>query len=310
MILQNNMLNRFVRTFVCTVLLLKTIGFTKAQTDSAHFFKKRQTILKVSSIGGGIATGTALYFAWYKNYSTNNFHFFNDAPEWLQIDKVGHVYSNYQLSLLGFNACKWANYSDKQSLIYSSVAVFGYLTTIEIMDGFSTGWGFSASDMLANASGISIFAFQQHFLNDQFIKLKFSFHQTQYPKYRQELLGNNLAEQLLKDYNGQTYWLSFNPFYFSGENCKFPKWLNLAIGYGAEGMISGRDNYVIIPTNGSIIGNNRNRKLLLSLDLDLTKIKTKSKFLKNIFVVFNSIKIPAPTIELTNKRILFHYFYY
>jgi len=304
------MLNRFVQTLVCTVLLLKTIGLTKAQTDSACFFKKRQTVLKVSSIGGGIATGAALYFAWYKNYSTNNFHFFNDAPEWLQMDKVGHVYSNYQLSLLGFNSCKWANYSDKQSLVYSSVAVFGYFTSIEIMDGFSTGWGFSASDMLANASGISLFTFQQYFLKDQFVKLKFSFHQTEYPKYRQELLGKNLPEQLLKDYNGQTYWLSFNPFYFSDESCKFPKWLNLSIGYGAEGMISGRDNYVIIPTNGNIIGNDRYRKLLLSLDIDLSKIKTKSKLLKNIFVVLNSIKIPAPALELTNKKLKIYSIYY
>jgi hypothetical protein len=291
-------------------LLLQTIGLTKAQTDSARYFIKRQTILKVSSIGGGIATGTALYFAWYKNYSSNNFHFFNDAPEWLQMDKFGHVYSNYQLSILGFNACKWANYSNKQSLIYSSVAVFGYFTSIEIMDGFSNGWGFSVSDMLANASGISLFAFQQHFLKDQFVKLKFSFHQTEYPKYRQELLGKNLAEQLLKDYNGQTYWLSFNPFYFSSETCKFPKWLNLAIGYGAEGMISGRDNYVIIPSNGTIIGKDRYRKLLLSLDIDLTKIKTKSKLLKNIFFILNSIKIPAPALELTNKKLKIYSIYY
>jgi hypothetical protein len=304
------MLNRFVRTLVCTALLFQSISFIKAQSDSAHFFKKRQTILKASSIGGGIATGTVLYFAWYKNYSTNNFHFFNDSPEWLQMDKAGHVYSNYQLSLFGYNACKWANYSDKQSMIYSSISVFAYFTSIEIMDGFSTGWGFSASDLLANASGISLFAMQQHFLKDQFIKLKFSFHQTEYPKLRRELLGKNLAEQLLKDYNGQTYWLSFNPFYFSGENCKFPKWLNLAIGYGAEGMISGRDNYVIIPTNGSIIGNNRNRKLLLSLDIDLTKIKTKYKLLKSVFFMFNSLKIPAPALELNRNSIKAHGFYY
>jgi hypothetical protein len=304
------MLNRLMQTFVCMVLFLNCIGNLKAQSDSALLLKKRQTTLKASSLGLGISTATTLYFAWYKNYSSNQFHFFNDAPEWLQVDKLGHVYSNYQLNLLGYNACKWANYSDKKSLIYSSVAVFGYFTTIEIMDGFSSGWGFSSSDMLANASGISLFAIQQHFLKDQFIKLKFSFHQTNYPKYRQELLGNNLAEQLLKDYNGQTYWLSFNPFYFSGENFKFPKWLNLAIGFGAEGMISGRDNYVIIPTNGKVIGNTRYRKLLLSLDFDLTKIKTNSKILKNIFLVFNSIKIPVPAIEFSNKTILIHNFYY
>ena len=304
------MLKLLVRTCVCTILLLKSIGFTKAQSDSIDLYKKKQAILKASSFGGSILLGTTLYFAWYKNYSTNTFHFFNDAPEWLQMDKAGHVYSNYQLSLLGFNACKWANYSDKQSLIYSSVASFGYFTSIEIMDGFSSGWGFSGSDMLANASGISLFAIQQHFLKDQFIKLKFSFHKTDYPKYRKELLGENRVEQLLKDYNGQTYWLSFNPFYFSSESNKFPKWLNLSIGYGADGMISGRGNYVIIPNTGNTIGNDRLRKLLLSFDLDLTKIKTKKKLVKSLLLIFNSIKIPAPAIELKKNKINVYVLYY
>jgi hypothetical protein len=39
---------------------------------------------------------------------------------------------------------------------------------------------------------------------------KFSFHTTQYAQYRPNVLGSSLAEQILKDYNGQTYWLSVN----------------------------------------------------------------------------------------------------
>jgi hypothetical protein len=299
-----------VRTIVCAFLFFQFIVITKGQPDSTYLFKKRKTVLKVSSVGLGASTSTVLYFAWYKNYSSGNFHFFNDSPEWLQMDKAGHVYSNYQISLLGYKSCRWANYSDQQSVIYSSIVTFGYFGIIEIMDGFSTGWGFSASDLIANTSGIALFAIQQQLLKDQFIKLKFSFHKSEYAKYRQELLGENLAEQIIKDYNGQTYWLSFNPFYFSKKTPAYPNWLSIAIGYGAEGMISGRPNYVIIPDNGNIIGNNRYRKLLLSLDIDLTKIKTKSKVLNKIFFVFNSIKFPAPAIALKNKTIMFHWNYF
>jgi hypothetical protein len=55
-------------------------------------------------------------------------------------------------------------------------------------------------------------------------------------QYRQtNVLGSSLAEQMLKDYNGQTYWLSVNLHSFY----KNPKWLNLAIGYGANGMLTG-----------------------------------------------------------------------
>jgi hypothetical protein len=32
----------------------------------------------------------------------------------------------------------------------------------------------------------------------------------QYAQYRPNVLGSSLAEQILKDYNGQTYWLSVN----------------------------------------------------------------------------------------------------
>jgi hypothetical protein len=43
---------------------------------------------------------------------------------------------------------------------------------------------------------------------------------------------------MLKDYNGQTYWLSVNLHSFY-KGSKIPKWLNLAIGYGANGMLTG-----------------------------------------------------------------------
>ncbi|HND73096.1 MAG TPA: hypothetical protein PKW10_01555 [Saprospiraceae bacterium] len=48
-------------------------------------------------------TGLAVYSggmyllgkAWYKDNLTNSFKFFNDNGEWLQMDKVGHVFSAY-----------------------------------------------------------------------------------------------------------------------------------------------------------------------------------------------------------------------
>jgi hypothetical protein len=71
---------------------------------------------------------------------------------------------------------------------------------------------------------------------EQRITPKFSFHTTQYAQYRPNVLGSSLAEQMLKDYNGQTYWLSVNTPSIKAQN---PKWLNLAIGYGANGMLTG-----------------------------------------------------------------------
>jgi hypothetical protein len=44
---------------------------------------------------------------------------------------------------------------------------------------------------------------------------------------------------MLKDYNGQTYWLSVN-LHIPSPKAQKTQWLNLAIGYGADGMITGR----------------------------------------------------------------------
>jgi hypothetical protein len=120
-------------------------------------------------------------------------------------------------------------------------------------------------------------------------------------------LGKTTQENILKDYNGQTYWFSVNLYSFSKKS-KIPKWLNLALGYGADGMIGENDdkNQLIFP-----IKSENYRQFYLSLDLDLTKINTKSHFLKTIFSVLNSVKIPAPTLKYSPQRgFKFHALYF
>ena len=115
-------------------------------------------------------------------------------------------------------------------------------------------------------------------------------------------MGENYFQQTLKDYNGQTYWLSANIWSFNKKST-IPKWLNIALGYGAEGMLYGN-------TTTSTL-NTPYRQFYLSLDVDLTKIKTNSEFLKSVFSVVNFIKIPAPTLEINTKgRVRFHYLYF
>jgi len=88
--------------------------------------------------------------------------------------------------------------------------------------------------------------------------------------------------------------LSANIWSFNKES-NFPKWLNIAFGYGAEGMLYGESN----PNNQ--FTQDPYRQFYLSLDVDLTKIKTTSKFLKTLFSTINFIKIPAPTLEYTSR---------
>lgn len=269
--------------------------------------KKRQNAVFVTE--AVLATGAliGLNQLWYADYPKSDFHFINDNSDWMQMDKIGHLYSSYHIGRLGAETLNWSGANQKNQLIYGASLGFVFLTAVEVMDGFSAEWGASIGDVVANASGTALYVSQELIWNEQRIIPKFSFHTTKYADYRPNLLGNSLQEQILKDYNGQTYWLSANLHSFA-KNSKIPKWLNLALGYGAEGMIGKNDdkNQIIFPANME-----KFRKFHISLDLDLTKINTKSQFLKTVFSVLNTVKIPAPTLEYSPQRgFKFHTLYF
>lgn len=274
-------------------------------SDSLNIPRKNTVLIGQSVAMGG--TLIALSQAWYKDYEKTNFHLYNDNIEWLQVDKVGHAFSAYQLSRASSEMYQWSGIDKKKSAVYGSLTGFGFLSMVEIFDGYSAEWGFSYGDVLANLSGSVFFAGQEFLWDEQRILLKFSFHTTPYASRRPQVLGENLQEQILKDYNGQTYWLSFNAHSFFKES-KLPKWLNLAVGYGAEGMVTGQDyqiNTIFLPEK------HRFRQYYLSLDVDLTKINTQSHVLKTLFSIVNTIKIPAPTVEFNSKgTVEFHPFYF
>lgn len=269
--------------------------------------KKRLKSLVVSELAIGSAALIGLNQLWYADYPRSDFHFINDNAEWLQMDKLGHVFSSYHLGSYGADALKWSGASRKSQLIYGSTLGVAFLTTVEVFDGYSANWGASLGDVAANVAGTALYVSQELLWKEQRIVPKFSFHTTPYASARPEVLGSSIPEQILKDYNGQTYWLSANIHSFA-KSSVIPKWLNVAIGYGAEGMITANDefiNTIFLPES------KRYRQFYLSLDLDLTKIETKSHFVKTLLTVINCIKIPAPTFEIKGSGgTKFHLLYF
>jgi len=289
------------------LLLFYFISSSFSQKDTIN--TNRLKIFISGNIVFYAGTGIVLNNLWYKQYSSNNFHFFDDSNEWLQVDKCGHFYTSYYLSKVLNNGFKWIGLSVNKSALYGSLLGVFYISSIELFDGYSEHWGASISDIGANILGSSLFLTQQLLWKEQRITPKFSFHTTSYTSVRPDLLGDSFGEQLLKDYNGQTYWLSFNIKSLWQLN-KFPAWLNLAIGYGATGMVGGRDNNnAEIPVESNL-DFTRKRQYYISLDLDLNKIKTKSKFLKIVFSFVNIIKFPLPTVEFSGDDINFYPFYF
>lgn len=266
--------------------------------------KPRRNIVVLTEASLATLTLVGLNQLWYADYPRSKFKTINDSGEWLQMDKMGHIFSSYQLGRIGANTLYWSGLSKKDQLLYGSTLGLGFLTAVEVMDGFSREWGFSWTDMVANVAGTGLHVGQELLWQEQRILLKYSFHRTKYAQQRPNKLGNGLSEEFLKDYNGQTYWLSANINSFLKTN-GIPNWLNLAFGYGAEGMLTGDPNDVLF------LNQNRTRQYYLSLDIDLSRIKTNSNLLKTIFDVFNVIKVPFPALELnSNGRIKWHYIYF
>ena len=202
--------------------------------------------------------------------------------------------------------------NQKNALLLGPGTSLVYLLSIEYLDGRSAEWGWSWADVAADFSGAILFASQELGWKQQKIQLKFSSHKNNYEstvsQRTRDLFGTGFYEPILKDYNAQTYWLSFNINSFL-KSKNFPNWLNISIGYGANGMFGGYDN-IVYDKNGDIIFDRRDikryRQVYLAPDIDLTKIKTRSKILRTVFFTLNSFKFPAPALEFSNNKVKFH----
>lgn len=301
------------RCLLIVCCCLAFVHFSFGQNDSLppiNYKTRRVVLLSTTS---ALTIGSLFYLnkAWYSEYNTGKFHFFNDNAEWLQMDKVGHFFTNYQMARLMMGAFKEAGYNNKQQLFIGGSIGFGYMTAIEVMDGFSRGWGFSWGDQAMNFLGAGMAVTQHAVWNEQRIQVKFSYANSGLAKYNPDLLGESFYTRILKDYNGQTLWLSINPSSFIKRDHKFPRWLNVAFGYSAYGMLGGHaNNFVVQDEQGNVLKFDRVRRYYFSFDVDLTRIKTKSKFLKGLFSVVNILKIPAPALQWSGAKLRGYYLYY
>ena len=297
-------------TMRVTVLQVPGTQQSSISPTTVYSNKKRIYLAAFGSVTGYSGTLIALSNAWYKNYPQSSFHFFNDNNDWLQMDKAGHVFGAYTAGKMSMELWRWAGLSRKDRIIAGGLSGAIFMTTIEVLDGFSSQWGFSVGDLTANLAGSGLFIAQELAWDEQRVQVKFSFHRNDYGstalnQRADGLFGSKSLERMLKDYNGQTYWLSANLKSFFKKSA-LPVWLNIAVGYGADGMFGGSEN-LLKDNTGNILFDRRDisrlRQWYLAPDIDLTKIKTKSKLLKTGLFLLNSLKFPAPSIGFSKKGI-------
>lgn len=287
---------------MCSKIILVILFFTSQlqvkASDTLNMRQRKNLIIASTATSAAyIASMSLLYQTWYKDQTSGKFRTFNDLNEWKGMDKIGHITTAWWASQCLFESQKALGLPEKSSLYRAVGTSFAFMTTIEVFDGFSQGWGFSWSDMVANALGLALFTSQELAFKEQNFILKYSYQNTIEPYVRPQLLGSSTAERMLKNYNGQTYWLSLPIKYLGLRETGFPESISLSLGYGASGMIGARDNSFLLEhsfyqTNSF----HRRSQWYLSLDLDLSKLPIKGKFWKVFSSAFRWIKIPFPSL--------------
>jgi hypothetical protein len=291
-----------IRCCILLLLLVTSFASTRAQTNADSLAVDRRRLNSLIITAGVVYTAglVTLNHVWYKNTERQSFRFFNDNSEWKQVDKAGHCFSSFYLSDLSARALVSSRVAVRKADVIGAMSGFLLTFPIEILDGYSDGYGASAGDLVADAAGSLIFLGQKLAWREVRIHPKFSFHRTGYAPLRPELLGDSWLSEMVKDYNGQTYWLAFDLDKFMS----FPKWLNFAVGYGAQEMVYSRDG------QNESIGFRPYRQYYLAIDFDLTSIKTRSKWVKALLYVVNSVHLPAPALEFSPRGSKFHGFYF
>ncbi len=281
--------------FLSAFLFSQQINWGQSSPQDSIPTKKR-VILSSSIIGLGYASSLiALYDVWYAEFPKSKFHFYNDGSNWMQMDKFGHGFSGYLLSQKAGDLYRWSGVKKSYPWIGFGIGM-SYLGALEFMDAYSQGWGFSTYDVLANFSGGALYLSQELIFKEQIVLPKFSFFPTKYADYRPEVLGKNFPEQLLKDYNGQTYWFSF-PIGGFAPSVKKMNWLCLSLGYSVDQKLVGdQDAYLDFRAA---------RQFLVSLDIDLTRLPIKNPTLKKVLAQLNMIKIPFSALMIQQGNLSF-----
>ena len=149
------MFRNILLTFTAFVLALNSPAQASSDTSQVNRKQLRNVIAFESATA--VTTLVGLSVLWYADYPKSSFHFINDNDEWLQMDKLGHVTASYYIGRTGYELLRLPGVERKKAIWYGGATGFVYLGIVEIMDGFSAGWGASMGDVAANALGSAAF---------------------------------------------------------------------------------------------------------------------------------------------------------
>ena len=255
-----------------------------------------RTAYLVGSSSVAVFGGLFVYMkqAWWKE-ETTKFHFdwSRDYTYANNLDKMGHFMGGIIAADAYFDACKGLKMSDKSAAWWGFGIGAGVQMAIEIKDGLAPHWGYSVGDVTAGSLGAlqPLLRQKSSFFRHTDFKASYWQRSTRYFEAR----GLPITAIHTDDYLNQTYWMSTSLRYLTNEKYdKIPDWLNLAFGWGIEA--ESWDRNPLDPGTGG------KPEFYLALDVNLLKLfKPKQKFWYQFLKRINYLKVPMPTLQLTQK---------
>ena len=230
---------------------------------------------------------------WYDELDPTRFNWQDDYGKWYQVDKAGHAYSGFQLTRLSTELLRSSGMPQKKAYAWGAAVGMGLMLPIEIMDGLTDEYGFSGSDVAANALGAGLATGQYFLWGEIRIHAKFSFNLAPLDTLTTHT-GETFGQRFAQDYSSHTYWLSFEVGKLTGQRTGPLSWVNLTAGYGIDQMahpeIWYHRNYDSLRPR---------QQFYIGLEPNLTGlIKTRNKWVKGLLFALSAYKLPGPTLEL------------
>lgn len=232
---------------------------------------------------------------------TGPFNILEDGQWSYYLDKGGHFYGTYMPSYLLSECLISSGFSWDMSVILGSVLGLCYTGYVEVLDGYSTGFGFSPSDFGADVLGAGFFLAQHYVPFLQNFTPKFMYVK---PSWLGEL-NRKPHDSFIDDYSSQTFWMSVNVHNLLPSDLKkyWPKWLELNFGYAVYSLCdpTSYKDFGCDPSRSYPISNYGwgNRKFLISLDYNLIQaIPDTWNFPNWLRQGLNNFKLPSPTLEI------------
>jgi hypothetical protein len=144
------------------------------------------------------------------------------------VDKLGHFYMNYTGARLFTRAFEWAGNGPEESLQLGAGLTLGIFTAVEVLDGLSKQWSFSAEDAIMNAAGAAAgLLLEKNPDLDRLLDIRYLYKRSSASSGGFDPFG---------DYSSQVYLLAFKGSGIPAlRRNPVLRYLEFDLGYGATG---------------------------------------------------------------------------